>query len=161
MEVDCLFQVGDKVFYPMHGAGVVEAIEEREFQGKPEKYCVIAIPSSQMNVMIPMKKLEQAGLRSVVDRKKLKDLLHIPPKEEYESRPWKQRYNSNMEKIKTGKLPDSLEVVRELQYRSKEKPLNASEKQLLNNAQRLIISELALIKGITENQAADLLEIPS
>jgi len=52
MEVGCLFQVGDKVFYPMHGAGVVEAIEEREFQGKPEKYCVITIPSRQMDVMI-------------------------------------------------------------------------------------------------------------
>ena len=29
-----MFNVGDKVVYPMHGAGVIEAIEEKEILGK-------------------------------------------------------------------------------------------------------------------------------
>jgi len=107
-----------------------------------------------------MKKLEEAGLRSVVDQKKLKALLNDPHKGEYESRPWKQRYNSNMEKIKSGNFDDALEVFRELQYQSKEKALNASEKQLLNNAQRLIISEMVLIKDISEKSSSGFIRNP-
>lgn len=33
MEVDDLFQIGDKIVYPMNGAGVIEAIEEKEILG--------------------------------------------------------------------------------------------------------------------------------
>ena len=31
--VTCMYNVGDKVVYPMHGAGVIDAIEEKEILG--------------------------------------------------------------------------------------------------------------------------------
>ncbi|GIN89074.1 CarD family transcriptional regulator [Siminovitchia terrae] len=156
-----MFQVGDKVFYPMHGAGIVTAIEEKEFRGELEKYCSITIPSSHMNVMLPVKKASKAGLRSVIDRRTAKRMLEDYYDAEHEPQlPWKQRFSSNMEKIKTGEFEAGLEVLSDLQYRNKEKPLNASEKQMLNNAKRLIVSELSLIKNITESQAEGLLQLP-
>lgn len=157
-----MFQVGDKVFYPMHGAGIVTAIEEKEFRGELEKYCSISIPSSQMNVMLPIKKASKSGLRSVIDHRAAKMMLENYYHAEHEPQlPWKQRFSSNMEKIKTGAFEAGLEVVSDLEYRSKEKPLNTSEKQMLNNAKRLIASELSLIKNITESQAEGLLKLPS
>ncbi len=157
-----MFQVGDKVFYPMHGAGIVTAIEEKDFRGEMESYCLITIPSSHMDVMLPMKKASQSGLRSIVDRQAAKKMLQGYYYAEQGSQlPWKQRFTSNMEKIKSGEFEAGLEVVSDLQYRNEEKPLNASEKQMLNNAKRLIVSELALIKDISESQAEDLLELPS
>ncbi|VEF47030.1 CarD family transcriptional regulator [Bacillus freudenreichii] len=157
-----MFQVGDKVFYPMHGAGVVKAIEEKDFRGEMENYCLITIPSSSMDVMLPVKKATKAGLRSIVDQQTAKRMLQDFYDAGHGSElPWKQRYSSNMEKIKTGELEASLEVVSDLLYRNKEKPLNASEKQMLNNAKRLVVSELALIKDISESQAENLLELPS
>ncbi|WP_313430586.1 CarD family transcriptional regulator [Siminovitchia terrae] len=156
-----MFQVGDKVFYPMHGAGIVTAVEEKEFRGELEEYCSITIPSSHMNVMLPIKKASKAGLRSVIDRRTAKRMLEDYYDAEHEPQlPWKQRFSSNMEKIKTGEFEAGLEVLSDLQYRNKEKPLNASEKQMLNNAKRLIVSELSLIKNITESQAEGLLQLP-
>lgn len=31
-----MFKIGDKIVYPMHGAGIIENIEEREILGKKE-----------------------------------------------------------------------------------------------------------------------------
>ena len=37
MGVHNLFQIGDKVFYPLHGAGIINAIEEKEVLGKTRR----------------------------------------------------------------------------------------------------------------------------
>lgn len=160
--MNVLFEVGDKVLYPMHGAGVIKSIEEKEISGNVMEYCVITIPISKMDVMIPTQNLEKVGIRKLVDKQTLKDILFDYHNEDPDlSLSWRQRYNKNMEKMKTGDLHQNTEVVRELVHRSKEKALNASEKQMLNDARRIVISELTLIKEISENQAADLLEISS
>jgi CarD family transcriptional regulator len=158
MEVDYLFQIGDKIVYPMHGAGVVEAIEEKEILGKKQQYYVIKLPISDMQVMIPMGKVSNTGIRLAVDIPTLENVLLILHQGELDtSLPWKQRYRTNMEKIKTGEIQGGAEVVRDLMRRNKEKTLNTSEKQMLDMARKIFISELALIKGLTENQATDLL----
>ncbi|ENQ3107931.1 transcription factor YdeB [Bacillus cereus] len=158
MEVDYLFQIGDKIVYPMHGAGVIEAIEEKEILGEKQKYYVIRIPISNMEVMIPMKKMIQARIRLIADMLTLENVLLIFQYGESDhSLSWKQRYTQNMEKMKTGEIQEGAEVVRDLIRRNKVRALNTSEKQMLDNAQKILISELSLIKGITENQAIDLL----
>ncbi|MEI4828700.1 CarD family transcriptional regulator [Bacillus sp. FJAT-53711] len=158
MEVDYLFQIGDKIVYPMHGAGVIEAIEEKEVLGERQKYYVIRIPISNMEVMIPMKKMIQSRIRLIADKLTLENVLLIfQYGESDDSLSWKQRYTQNMEKMKTGEIQEGAEVVRDLIRRNKVRALNASEKQMLDNAQKILISELSLIKGITENQAIDLL----
>lgn len=155
-----MFQVGDKVFYPMHGAGVIEAIEEREIQGEIREYYLITIPSSNLDIMIPMNTVSKTGVRSVVDRKTLKDILHDFHNVASDCElPWRQRFNTNTEKLKSGETNEVAEVVRDLLYRNNDKPLNASERQMLNSAQKILISELTLIKGITEDEATDLLTI--
>lgn len=157
-----MFQIGDKVFYPMHGAGTIQAIEEKEVLGTTQEYCVINIPISKMDIMVPIEKMQAAGVRSLVDRKTMKEILfdfhHIEP---HTSLSWKERYNLNMEKLKTGDVHESTEIIRDLLYRSKEKTLNASEKQMLNQARRNVISELLLITDLTEKQAANLLKLSS
>jgi CarD family transcriptional regulator len=160
--VDCLFQIGDKVFYPMHGAGVIKAIEEKEILGKIQSYCVIAIPISHMDIMLPMDKMEDFGVRSIIDKETMNHILFDFHHDEPNcALPWKERYQLNYDKLKTGSMSDSAEVIRDLLQRNKEKSLNASEKQLLHQAQRNVISEISLIKNISENQAADLLKISS
>ena len=158
-EVGLLFNVGDKVFYPMHGAGMIQAIEEKDFLGKKETYYTIFIQTSDMNVMIPKKNAEAVGLRSVTDRETAKEILTILHDSGTASNlTWKQRYSSNVEKMKTGAFDATAEVIRDLLSQKSEKPLNGSEKQLLNEARKLMISELALITGVSETQAAKLLK---
>ncbi|WP_062197313.1 CarD family transcriptional regulator [Massilibacterium senegalense] len=160
MEVDHLFEIGDKIVYPMHGAGVIESIEEKEILGKKMTYYVINIPISNMNVMIPMEKVEESGIRSVVDKNTLEHVLYTFHHEEPdESLPWKQRYNMNLKKISTGNIDECAEVVRDLIHSNKKRTLNASEKKMLDTAKKILISEFSLVKKIPENQVISLFKI--
>ncbi|MBG9598095.1 transcription factor YdeB [Bacillus mycoides] len=153
MEVDYMFQIGDNIVYPMHGAGIIEAIEEKEFSGKKQQYYVIKMSISNMQVMIPMGKILSSSIRPVTDILALKHIIHIFQHGESDRLlPWKQRYKVNTDKIKTGEIQGGAEVVRDLIRMKKEKALNTSEKKMLDNAHEFLISELGLIKGITENQ---------
>ena len=158
MEVDVLFNIGDNIVYPMHGAGVIEAIEDKEVLGKTRQYYVIKMPINNMKIMIPMAKIESSQIRMVVempDTEKVLDIFYHG--ESDRTLTWKERYKSNMEKMKTGKFQEGAEVVRDLIRLNKVKTLNSSERQMLDNARRIFISELGLVKGISEVQAADLL----
>jgi CarD family transcriptional regulator len=153
MEVDYLYQIGDNIVYPMHGAGIIKAIEEKEISGKKQLYYVIKMTISNLQVMIPTGKILSSSIRPVTDIIALKHILHIFQNGESDRLlPWKQRYKVNMDKIKTGKIQEGAEVVRDLMRMKKEKALNSSEKKMLDNAHEFLISELGLIKGITENQ---------
>ncbi|MGD7054937.1 CarD family transcriptional regulator [Sutcliffiella horikoshii] len=153
MEVDYLFKIGDNVVYPMHGVGIIKDIEEKEISGEKQQYFVISMLISNMQIMIPTGKILTSSIRPVTDIIALKHIMHIFQHGESDRLlPWKQRFKLNTEKIKTGKILEGAEVVRDLLRIKKEKALNSSEKRMLNNANEFLISELRLIKGITENQ---------
>ncbi|WP_246503492.1 CarD family transcriptional regulator [Clostridium polyendosporum] len=158
--MDYLFQIGDKIVYPMQGAGIIKGIEEKEISGTKQTYYLIHILSNKMQVMIPSEKILNTGIRLVVDSPTLEDvLLNFQGKELYtnESLTHKERYQINMDKIRTGRLKEGFEVVHDLLLLNSKKPLNTSEKQMLSTARKILVGEMALIKGITENQADDLL----
>ncbi|EEM15991.1 CarD family transcriptional regulator [Bacillus pseudomycoides] len=153
MEVDYLFQIGDNIVYPMQGAGIIKAIEEKEISGEKQQYYVIKMSASNMEVMIPTGKILSSNIRPVTDITALTRIIDIFQHGESDRLlTWKQRYKVNTDKIKTGKIQEGAEVVRDLMRMQKEKALNASEKKMLDNAHEFLISELGLIKGITENQ---------
>ncbi|WP_207308597.1 CarD family transcriptional regulator [Bacillus timonensis] len=148
-----MFQIGDNIVYPMHGTGIIKAIEEKEISGEKQQYYVIKMLMDNMQVMIPTGKILSSNIRPVTDINALKDIIHIFQHGESDRLlMWKQRYKVNTNKIKTGKIQECAEVVRDLMRLNKEKTLNTSEKKMLDNAHKFLIRELELIKGITENQ---------
>lgn len=148
-----MFQIDENVVYPMHGVGIIKAIEEKEVLGEKQQYYVIKMLVGNMEVMIPAGKIVNLGIRPVTDIIALKQLMNIFQNGETDRLlPWKQRFKVNTDKIKTGKIQECTEVVRDLMRMKKEKALNTSERQMLNNAHEILISELGLMKGITENQ---------
>lgn len=155
-----MFQVGDKVFYPMHGAGTVKAIETIEVQGENQRYYVINIPISKMDVKIPCANVEKVHIRSAVAKEKVDSILRtkqVTTKPKV-TKTWTERLKVYSEKMKTGDMEATYAVVQNLVSLSEEKSLNATERDMLNNARKLLISELALIKGIPESQAAEILD---
>ncbi|MGH1056168.1 CarD family transcriptional regulator [Bacillus paranthracis] len=148
-----MFQIGDNIVYPMQGAGIIKAIEEKEIAGKKQQYYVIKMSASNMEIMIPEGKILSSNIRPVTDITALIHIIDIFQHGESDRLlTWKQRYKLNTDKIKTGKIQEGAEVVRDLMRIQKEKALNASEKKMLDNAHEFLISELGLIEGITENQ---------
>ena len=151
-----MFALGDKVVHPVHGAGIIEDIEAKEFLGKMKDYFVLRIPSCNMKIMIPCDGAEATGLRSVIsldDCQKVYDILRDGVVNEELAREmpnakWNYRHRILMEKIKSGNIFDLADIVRVLSIRNSEKPLSGGEKRVLDQARSILASELSLVGDI-------------
>lgn len=154
-----MFNIGDKVVYPMHGAGIIEAIEEKEILGESQPYYVMRMPVGDMKVMIPMSKVESIGLREVVDEETISKVIErLANGSSDGSSNWNRRYRANLDKMKSGDIHDLADVVRCLMLREKEKGLSTGERKMLDNARQILISEMVLAKEMDEPQALGLLD---
>ncbi len=154
-----MFNVGDRIVYPMHGAGVIMGIEEKNLSGNPEPYYIIKLTSGEMKVMIPVSNGELVGLREVINQDEVNKVLEVLKEEDWKmSQNWNRRYRANLEKIKTGCIYSVAEVVSALARRDKEKGLSTGEKKMLENAKQILCSELALAQNINEHQVEEMIE---
>ncbi|OGS69468.1 MAG: CarD family transcriptional regulator [Firmicutes bacterium RBG_13_65_8] len=147
-----MFSVGDRVVYPMHGAGVIRAIEEQEILGSSQSYYVMHLPMGDMKVMIPLESASDVGLREVIDPMEVDKVLEVLRGQKTKmSTNWNRRYRANLEKIRTGNIYEVAEVVRNLSVRDQEKGLSTGERKMLESARGILLSELVLAKGIDES----------
>jgi len=154
-----LFNVGDKVVYPMHGAGIIEAIEEKEILGVIKKYYIMRIPIGDMKVMIPMNSVNDIGLREVVDDRAIEQVIGILKDDRTDmSANWNRRYRANLDKMKSGDIYEIADVVRNLMLRDQEKGLSTGERKMLDNAKQILISEMVLAKELKQDEAFALLD---
>ncbi len=153
-----MFNIGDKVVYPMHGAGIIEAIEEKEILGERKSYYIMRLPMGDMKVMIPTASVDEVGLRQVIGENDVEKVFDILRSDKTRMSPnWNRRYRANLEKIKTGDIFEVAEVVRNLVLREREKGLSTGERKMLDSARQILLSELVLAKGIGEEQAKNIL----
>lgn len=150
-----MYKIGDKVVYPMHGAGTIDAIEEKEIQGTKQFYYVMNIRN--MQVMFPID-LDNR-IRPIVDLSIMEDVLTSFDNSEFDMtiKP-NQRYRCNMNKMRTGDIYQGAEVIRELNLMGKKRNLSTVDKGMLDNALQIFVSELVLVKGIKEEQAVEIIE---
>ncbi len=140
-----MYQIGEKIVYPMHGAGVVQAIEEKEVMGEKQSYYVLKIPTTEMKLMVPVEKAESIGVRPVISPSDIEKLFNkVKGEDEEESDNWNKRYRENLSKIKTGNIVEVAKVVKSLAHREMDKPLSTCEKKMLTNARHILVSELVL-----------------
>jgi CarD family transcriptional regulator len=140
-----MFNLGDKVVYPMHGAGVIESMEVKEILGEVKKYYVLKMPIGEMKLMIPVDNVDNIGLRNIIDEETVDSVIGILKQTaEISESNWNKRYRDNMLKMKSGDIFEVAQVVRDLTYRDKEKGLSTGEKKMLVSAKQMIISEIAL-----------------
>ena len=153
-----MFNVGDKIVYPMHGAGTIDAIEEKDKPTFQQNYYIIKMPG-EVKVMVPISKASDIGVRSVIDKAEAGKVLEVLEANETEmSNNWNKRYKENMEKMKSGSIYEVADVVRNLSYKQKEKGLSTGEKKMLNNAKQILVSELVLAEHASENEVENLVE---
>ncbi len=151
-----MFEKGDKVVYPNHGAGTIVDIEVKEILGEEKKYYIMELPIGEMRVMIPVHKVDEIGIRDVIDEEEAENVFHLLKGEKSKmSQNWNRRYRANMEKLKTGDIYEVVEVVRNLTIRDMEKGLSTGEKKMLSNARKILISELVLAKDMSEESVVE------
>jgi CarD family transcriptional regulator len=145
-----MFYVGDMIAHPMHGAGVIDSIEERIMDGCTRKYYILKMPAGGMIVMIPTESTEQIGVRPIVDSDSADALMDSFPEISAEMTPnWNRRYRENMQKIKSGDLVEVAKVVKGLMARDVERGLSTGERKMLLSAKQILISEIVLSKKLS------------
>jgi CarD family transcriptional regulator len=142
-----MYSIGDKIVYPMHGAGVIESIEEKEILGCKQDYYVLKMPVGDMKVMIPTHNVDGIGIREVIESSDVDKVYEILQDQSINvTNNWNRRYRENMIKIKSGDIYEVADVVRILMKRDREKGLSTGEKKMLNSAKQILVSELVLVE---------------
>src|SRR6266576_2555045 len=70
-----LFDVGDKVVYPHHGAAIVERREKREVFGETRDYLVLKLAYGDLTLMVPADNVEEVGLREVINDEEVAEVV--------------------------------------------------------------------------------------
>ena len=153
-----MFNVGDKVVYPMHGAGKIQSIEERAIGDEIQSYYIIKMPG-EVKVMVPTAKAEANGLRYIIDKETAGKVINVLQEDCTEmSDKWNKRYRENVEKIKTGNIYEVADIVRNLAFKQKNKSLSTTEKKMLLNAKQILVSELVLVEDKDREEVENLVD---
>lgn len=143
-----MFQIGDKVVHPMHGAGIVDSIVQKKVNGVMREYYVLKLPVRAMVVMVPTENCEEIGVRPIVDREQADQVLAAIPDIQVEmTQNWNRRYRENMERLKSGDLFEVARVVKGLMLRDVEKGLSTGERKMLHSAKQILISEIVMCQS--------------
>jgi CarD family transcriptional regulator len=150
-----LYDVGDKVVYPHHGAGTIVKKEIREVLGDQREYLTIQILHNDMTVNVPCENVEKVGLRKVIDEESVALVVKaLTGNGTTMPKNWNRRFKHNRDKMKTGNIFELAEVVRNLSLRDHEKGLSTGEKQMFVKAKKILASELMYAKDMDEDEAA-------
>lgn len=153
-----MLQIGDRVVYPMHGAGEITGIEEYDVmgQGQMKSYYVMEMPIGGMRIMLPADNIDKVGLREVsptdmVD--KIEEVLKGDPVKAVGS--WNKRFHANLNRLKTGDILEVAAVLRNLVLQDRIKKISSGERRLLDTAKQIFLTEMVyVLDGTMETSEA-------
>ncbi len=144
-----MYQVGDKVVHPMHGAGIIDSIVQRKVNGVVKDYYLLNLFDGNMMVMIPTDNTSEIGVRPVVSGQEASKLLQAMENIQVDmTQNWNRRYRENMSRIKSGNLLEVARVVKGLTSRDHDRGLSTGERKMLHTARQILISELMLAQSL-------------
>jgi CarD family transcriptional regulator len=149
-----MFKVGEKVVYPAHGVGQIEAIRSQAISGTEKRFYMLRILDSDMKIMIPVDNVDAVGLRKVIDRNMVNQVYKVlrQKKIEADHQTWNRRYREYTEKIKTGSILEIAKVLRDLFVLKGDKELSFGERKMLDTARNLLVKELSIARSHSEDK---------
>ena len=138
--------IGDRMVYPMHGAGEITGMEENEVGGVKNSYYVFRLPIGDMKLMLPVDKVEEAGLRELIDAAQVDEVISVLQAESEQLQgSWNKRFHMNLERLKTGNILDAAAIARNLSRQNSKKKISSGEKRLLDLSRQILITELVYV----------------
>jgi len=141
-----MFRIGEKVVYPAHGVGEIEAIRTQVISGTQKRFYMLRILDSAMKIMVPIENVQTVGLRRVIDKSMVSQVYKVlrQKKIEVDQQTWNRRYREYTEKIKTGSIIEIAKVLRDLFVLKADKELSFGERKMLDTARNLLVKELSI-----------------
>ena len=138
--------IGDKIFYPMHGAGEIIKIEDNEVGGVKNSYYIFRLPIGDMKLMLPVDKVEEANLRDLIDPAQVKEVAKVLQANTDQLKgSWNKKFHANLERLKSGDILDTAAVARNLTRQNNKKKVSSGEKKLLDLSRQILITELIYV----------------
>lgn len=149
-----MFQIGDKIVHPMHGAGVIDGVVSRQINGVLRDYYTLKLSVGGMTLMIPTENSAEIGVRPIVEPETIDSVLQaLPGLQVEEDSNWNRRYRENMLRLKSGDLLEVARVMKGLLQRESEKGLSTGERKLLHTVRQIFASEIALAEECSYEDA--------
>jgi CarD family transcriptional regulator len=150
------FKLGDAVFYPSAGVGVIEREEDLYLTGQHERCFVIRILESGAMIKVPCTNLPRSGIRPLLDGKKVKELFKVLSGTSHRrvtaGNPT-ERARELSRKVNAGSCMELGEVVRDLMRWKTQVNLSFEEVRLLQTGSAHLAREVATATGISPEDA--------
>ncbi|WP_111719944.1 CarD family transcriptional regulator [Homoserinimonas sp. OAct 916] len=154
-----IFEVGETVVYPHHGAATITKVTTRKIKGVDTRYVKLEMHEGDLVVELPIDNLEEVGVRDVIDQAGVEAVYEVLRSETVEEPGnWSRRFKANTEKMGSGDVLRISEVVRDLWRRDRERGVSAGEKAMLAKARRNLISELLLALHLSAEETESVLD---
>ena len=98
-----LFEVGETVVYPHHGAATITEVKNRTVRGEKKMYLKLNVKQGDLTIEVPAENVDLVGVRDVIGQEGLDqvfEVLRAPFTEEPTN--WSRRYKANLEKLASG-----------------------------------------------------------
>lgn len=153
------FKVGDSVVYPSQGAGRVDEIATRVVLGETHEYLKISFVRGDMDVLVPLKKGKEVGLRHTIREDQLSEVWQTLKRADLElPTQWPPRYRAEQDILSGGDAFALAQLVGTLAQRDLDKGLAATEREVLEGAKAMLASELAVVQNVSLSDAQRQLE---
>jgi len=153
------FQVGQDVFYPTAGVGVIEAMEEIVVGAEHELCYVIRIPENQIMIKVPKTKALKNGLRPLLEGAEIRDLMRILGEKSgvRQTGHWADHCKDLGRRIQVGEALVVGAAVRDLTRLKANHGLSFEEARLLEVAYGYLTREVAAVEKVTLAAAGDMI----
>lgn len=139
-----MFLIGDKISYPVFGAGYILNIEDRIIQGEIKKYYIISFTNG-MEAMIPVYSTEASRIRKAIGTDECEHIMDILRcKGEVLPDKWNIRNHYYNDSIRNGDIYRLALVLSSIEDLSKIKELSKSEERIFQSILELVAGEIAL-----------------
>jgi len=154
-----MYEVGDKVVHPMHGAGVIGGITRERLDGRWCTYYVFRMDTDDLVLKIPEENCDLIGMRALATAEEMAQVLaRIPDLGVDMEANWNQRCRENKEHVKSGNLYEVALVIKGLMYRDRERGLSNIERKMLRSARQILLSEMAMVQNVAYGEAEQRLD---
>lgn len=144
-----MYQIGELVVHPMHGAGVIDAVVQERIAGSQQEYYVLRLPTGGLVLKIPVANAQAIGVRGVMSKEEAETLLASFSKAQVdETSNWSKRYRENLLRMKSGDMNELVQVIKSLLLRERQRGLSTGERKMLHSAKQIFITEVGLVIGM-------------
>lgn len=156
------FEAGEKVIYPQFGMGTIAEIIQKKVDGDCHSFYRLEFPVKQMDVLIPVIRAQQSGMRKVMTANEVDDLVECIASSPQVPKPqqWHRWRKRTQEQLKSGDPKEVAKIYCYLRALDSEKGLSFTERKILIQVEQMLVAEISVAKSVSEDQALELLQVP-